>query len=370
MQRLAERLRQRIEREGPISLSEYMAIVLTDPRDGYYMVQDPFGASGDFVTAPEVSQMFGELVGLWCVALWESIGRPQPFAMVELGPGRGTLLSDALRAASLSPGFMEAVEVRLIEASPKLEALQRERLATEAAGVPLAWHRNLGELPESPIVLVANEFFDALPVKQFQLTEVGWAERLVGLAENSGELTFVLGQPSPLNDHRLPEKLRKGRPGDKAEVSPACLALAAEIGRRLAEAPGAALIIDYGHAQSRHTWTLQAMRGHRATDPLKMPGRADLTAHVDFEAISETARGAGAASFGPVEQGDFLKALGITLRADRLKRGAEPERVSAIDDALHRLTAPSEMGAHFKVLALTSPGTAAPAGFEECRDAR
>jgi NADH dehydrogenase [ubiquinone] 1 alpha subcomplex assembly factor 7 len=365
VRKLADLLRRRIEREGPISLSDFMAAALTDPEEGYYTTRDPFGAGGDFVTAPEVSQMFGELIGLWAVAQWQAIGMPSPFALVELGPGRGTLMADALRAARVAPPFLQALDLRLVEASPKLESLQRERLLAVAPDLRASWHRNLGDVPDSPMILIANEFFDALPVKQFQMTDRGWAERLVGLAADSGDFAFVLGPSSPVNALRLPEALRHAVPDEKAEVSPAALALAAEIGRRLAESPGAALIIDYGHPRSTHAWTLQALSKHRGQDPLLDPCEADLTAFVDFETIAATAREAGGEVFGPVGQGSFLKALGIEARAERLARTASPEQKKTVEAALKRLTGPEDMGSHFKVMALAPRGAEAPAGFED-----
>ena len=364
MRRLADLLRRRIAREGPISLSDFMAAAMMDPEEGYYTTHDPFGSRGDFVTAPEVSQMFGELIGLWAVAQWQAIGMPRPFALIELGPGRGTLMADALRAARVSPPFLEALELRLVEASPTLEGLQRERIGSAGPDVSATWHRSLGNVPDEPMILIANEFFDALPIKQFQMTDRGWAERLVGLAANSEDFTFVLGPPSPLNALRLPEGLRQAVPGDKAEVSSAAMAAAAEIGRRLADSPGAALIIDYGQPQSTHAWTLQAVSKHRGQDPLLDPGEADLTAYVDFETIATSAREAGAETFGPIGQGPFLKALGIDARAERLAQTALPEQRKAIDSALKRLIGHEEMGTHFKVLALTHRGAEAPAGFE------
>jgi NADH dehydrogenase [ubiquinone] 1 alpha subcomplex assembly factor 7 len=362
---LSERLRRRIEREGSISLSDYMAAVLTDPAEGYYIKGDPLGAEGDFVTAPEVSQMFGELLGLWSIVLWQALGSPSPFSLVELGPGHGTLMADALRAARLSTAFLAAIDLRLVETSPRLEALQRERIAAVAPGLPACWYGNLGDVPEAPMVLIANEFFDALPIKQFQLTAGGWAERRVGLGPGGEGFCFRLGPASPLNALRLPETSRNARIGQLAEVSPASLAHAAEIGRRLAEHPGVALIIDYGPERSRHGATLQALRRHQPHDPLATPGQADLTAHVDFASLAQAAaEGRGLAVFGPLEQGRFLENLGIEARAERLKDTATKAEAAAVDAALHRLTDRNAMGAHFKVMALAHQAAGIPAGFD------
>jgi NADH dehydrogenase [ubiquinone] 1 alpha subcomplex assembly factor 7 len=364
VRKLAERLRRRIEREGPLSLSDYMASVLTEPQGGYYSERDPLGEAGDFTTAPEISQMFGELLGLWAVAIWESMGRPSPVTLIELGPGRGTLLADALRAQRLAPDFLAALRLALVEASPHLAAIQQRRLADAAPNVPASWYRNLGEVPDGPLVLIANEFFDALPIKQFQMTPRGWAERLVGLAPSQEGFAFHLGPPSALNAERLPRALRGGREGQIAEVSPAALSTIGEVARRVATGPGAALIVDYGPAETTPGPTLQAVRAHRHHDPLCEPGSADLTAHVDFQSLAAAARADGAEVHGPIPQGAFLARLGIAQRAERLSQSASPEVAATVAAALQRLTDPEEMGVLFKALALSPPGSAPPPGFD------
>jgi NADH dehydrogenase [ubiquinone] 1 alpha subcomplex assembly factor 7 len=361
---LAERLRRRIEREGPISLSEYMASVLTEPQGGYYGERDPLGEAGDFTTAPEISQMFGELLGLWALALWESLGRPSPFSLVELGPGRGTLIADALRAQRLVPEFLEALSLNLVEVSPHLMALQKRRIAAAAPDVPAYWHPNLGEVPDGPMVLIANEFFDALPVKQFEMTPDGWAERLVGLSPSGDGFAFGLGPAAPLHTTRLPGALHEARPGQVAEVSAAALSTMSEIARRVAAAPGGALIVDYGPAQTRLGATLQAVRAHRRHDPLNEPGSADLTAHIDFQSLAAAAQECGAAAYGPLPQGEFLARLGIQQRAERLSRDASPKVAATIDAGMRRLTDPNQMGTLFKALALVPPQSAPPPGFD------
>lgn len=366
MSSLTERLIRRIDRGGPISLAEYMGLALTDPAAGYYSTKPPIGGRGDFVTAPEISQMFGELIGLWCVDTWTRLGRPRPFQLVELGPGKGTLLQDALRAARVVPAFLDALSLKLVELSPLLRAEQKARLGP--SGLPLAWHARLEELPASPMILIANEFFDALPIRQFERVGNGWAERLVGLAPDGTTFRFHLGPASPLLAHLLPPALREAGPEDLpdgavVEVSPAGQWVAAEIGRRLAADGGAALIVDYGHTTARSGITLQAVRGHRRWDVLRAPGEADLTAHVDFDSLAAAAAAEGATRLEPVEQGLFLERLGIGARAERLSAQAGPEQAAAIRSAHARLTAPAEMGQLFKVLALCHGAELPLAGF-------
>ncbi len=356
---LARLLGRRIAEAGPISVADFMAEALGHPEHGYYMTRDPLGSAGDFITAPEISQVFGELIGLWCADMWRSRVAPRPAALVELGPGRGTLMADALRATRVLPEFAETLSVHLVETSPALQNMQRRTLAAS----PVRWHRSLQSVPDGPALLVANEFFDALPVHQFELTVDGWRERMIGLAPDGGGLQFIPG-PAPAPDSLLPPDTRAvAQVGDIAEICPAGIALAAEIGRRVAGNGGAALIVDYGHAVSAPGETLQAVRGHRTADPLDAPGEADLTAHVDFAALSRAATDAGAAVYGPVPQGLFLSRLGIAERVERLRRGATPDQVRDIETACHRLIADEEMGTLFKVLAITPSGMPAPPGF-------
>jgi len=366
MTELGERIAARIARLGPISLAEYMAEALTRPAGGYYMAGDPFGAAGDFVTAPEISQMFGELLGLWCADTWQRLGAPEPVLLVELGPGRGTLLADALRAARGVPGFPKALHPHLVEASPALAARQRIALAPHEAtlGREPRWHASLGEVPEGPLLLIANEFFDALPVRQFERRPEGWCERRVALAEDGATLVLAPGPPSPAVAALVPVPLRDSEVGSVVEVSSAAASTAAEIGRRLAAEGGVALIVDYGHDRPRCGATLQALSRHARRDILEAPGSADLTAHVDFSALAEAAESAGASAHGPVPQSGFLEALGIRQRAAALAARADARQAAEIDAALARLTDPAGMGGLFRVLALTAPGLGVPAGFE------
>ncbi|MDP6706949.1 MAG: SAM-dependent methyltransferase [Alphaproteobacteria bacterium] len=355
MSSLAGHLKRLIAANGPIPVSRYMAEALGHPEHGYYARRDPLGADGDFTTAPEISQMFGELIGLWCVEFWQRLGRPASLGLVELGPGRGTLMADALRAARLEPAFLDAVSVHLVETSPALEALQRERLE----GLGACWHRSLETVPEGCLLALANEFFDALPVRQFERGEQGWHERLVA---NGGEaLGFVLS-PTCLAESLLPEAFAGATVGSVVEVAPSRAATMAALAGRIAAHGGAALVIDYGHADSAPGDTLQAVKQHAFHDVLSGPGEADLTAHVDFQALAEAARAAGAEAHGPVPQGDFLTALGIDLRAARLA-AARPERAAEIERARSRLVAVDEMGRLFKALAVTAEGFGPPAGF-------
>jgi len=358
---LARHLAQLIAQTGPIPLSQYMALALGHPEHGYYITRDPLGARGDFITAPEVSQMFGELLGLWIADTWLAQGAPAPFTFAELGPGRGTLMADALRALRALPACRDAARVHFVETSPVLRAAQKQR-------VPDAiWHDRIEDLPQGPLFLIANEFFDALPVAQFVRTERGWCERCVTLAPEStdGAPRFVFAlSPVPLaSDTLLPVAMRDAPLDGIAEISPASQAIAETLAARIAAQGGAALIVDYGHMKSAAGDTLQALRAHAWADPLDAPGEADLTAHVDFEALAAAARRGGAEPHGPVTQAAFLLALGIEARAQALKRRASPAQARDIGLALQRLTAPGQMGSLFKVLALTPPGAPVPAGL-------
>ena len=361
MTALGDRLAARIARLGPITVADYMAEALTHPEDGYYMTGDPFGARGDFVTAPEVSQMFGELIGLWCADTWARMGAPDPVLLVELGPGRGTSMADALRALRVVPDCRAALRPQLVEISPALGARQRETLA--ATGIETSWHERLDQVPEGPLLVIANEFFDALPIRQFERRREGWCERLVGLGPGGKGLAFALGPPSALAQVQIPAALRAAPAGAVVEVSAPGIAIAAEIGRRLAAHGGAALIVDYGHAAPRIGATLQALRRHAVHNVLAEPGSADLTAHVDFAALVQAATEAGARAYGPVDQGELLGALGIDARTEALRGGASPEQATEIEAARRRLTDGAEMGTLFKALALSHPDLGAPTGF-------
>jgi SAM-dependent MidA family methyltransferase len=339
-----------IAHEGPISVERYMRLCLQH----YYATRDPLGAAGDFITAPEISQMFGELIGLWAAEVWHMMGRPNPVRFVELGPGRGTLMADALRAAKLVPAFRESATVHLVETSPTLRERQGQTLSS--SGVRLAWHDRLDEVPPGPAIVVANEFFDALPVRQFVATERGWCERLVGVRDDG----FFFGlDAEPAANLPPPQRL-----GDVLEWPREAMALAAELAGRLAADRGAALIIDYGHWGPAFGDTLQALHAHGFADPLQRPGEADLTTHVDFNRIAAAAEDR-VRVHGPIQQGDFLEALGIRARAAALTARATSAQAAAIGQALDRLTArgPTGMGELFKVLGLSDPALATLPGL-------
>ncbi|WP_417722827.1 class I SAM-dependent methyltransferase [Salipiger sp.] len=353
MTTLNDILRARIAAEGPMTLAEYMAICLLHPVHGYYTTRDPFGRAGDFTTAPEISQMFGELLGLSLAQGWLDQGAPERIVLAELGPGRGTLMDDALRAMRGVPGLIDAVELHLVEASPVLRAEQESRLGTFAP----RWHNGVDTLPEAPLFLIANEFFDALPIRQFIRDGDGWRERVVGLAD--GALAFGLTDRAAQGalEHRLADTAD----GDLVETCAAAQAITADIGRRIAEHGGAALIVDYGSWGSLGD-TFQALRAHQKADPLIGPGYADLTAHVDFAAL---VRDAPCARSGPVPQGVFLERLGITARAQSLARGLGGAALDSHVAAHRRLTHPDEMGSLFKVIGLYPEHAAPPPGLIE-----
>ncbi|MCB1352832.1 MAG: SAM-dependent methyltransferase [Rhodobacteraceae bacterium] len=352
---LAALIRARITEAGPIPLAEYMSWCLGHPEHGYYMTRDPLGAAGDFTTAPEISQMFGELLGAWLARVWLDQGRPSRFVLAELGPGRGTLLCDALRAAGRMPGFREAAALWLVETSPVLRGVQAETLAEAAP----AWASRVEELPEGPLFVLANEFFDALPIRQFQRTDPLWRERRVGLAPDGEGFAFTWARPEA--GPELDQAFGPVPDGAIVETNPVGASIAGWLGARIAAEGGATLVIDYG-AWDGTGDTLQALRAHEPVDPLGDPGCADLTAHVRFRALAEAAGPARA--HGTVAQGVFLERLGITARAQSLARGKSGAAFQSIAAAHRRLTHPAEMGNLFQVLALLPETAAQPPGFE------
>lgn len=346
---LKARLIERISAHGPITVADYMLSCLADSEAGYYATREPFGEKGDFITAPEVSQMFGELIGAFFLQAYEAMGSPNSFQLVEMGPGRGTLMKDLLRMASLRPEFIAAAQLSLVETSARLREIQAKTLANG----PLTprFRNQLADLPPGPLFLVANEFFDALPVHQFVKDANGWHERQVGLSDG-GQLVFGIG-PTRLPDTDLPRTAHFADTGEILETQPASNAIAAEIGNRLARDGGSALVIDYGYTKSAPGDTLQALCNQTFDNVLANPGTADLTAHVNFEALAIAAHGAGAVSFTPLEQGEFLLKLGLLERAGALGSGKSPDVQNTIRDAVERLAAPDQMGRLFKVLALS-----------------
>ena len=351
MTALATLLARRIAMDGPISVADYMADCLLHPVHGYYTTRDPLGVQGDFTTAPEISQMFGELLGLALAQAWQDQGAPSAFTLAELGPGRGTLMADALRATARVPGFHAALRLHLVEASPPLRAAQVARLA---AFTP-TWHDAADTLPEAPLYLLANEFLDALPIRQFLHSLQGWRERMVGLSD--GALAFGLSPTLPCPDPRF----AADPPGTLVELCPVLPAIAAPIAARIATHGGAAIVVDYGGWRSKGD-TLQALRAHAPENPLASPGTADLTAHVDFEALALAL--APLAVSPLLGQGALLQRLGIATRAARLAEGLiGPARQSHLA-ATRRLTHGGEMGTVFKALAARRRGAPPVPGFD------
>ncbi len=359
---LETEIKRLIKSAGPMPVARYMELCLTHPEHGYYVARDPLGREGDFITAPEVSQMFGELIGLWAASVWRAMGEPAPLHLIELGPGRGTLMADALRAMRVVPGLAEAINVHLVEINPLLRDIQRRTLANVDV---LAWHRHLDDVPDGPSIIIANEYFDVLPVHQMVRLADGWHERMVVL-DSTGRLAFGMAPaPVPNFDVLVPPLVRAAPIGAIFEWRPDTEIMT--IATRLRRSGGAALIVDYGHARSDAGDTLQAIVRHSFADPLRDPGFADLTAHVDFSALARAADDMGANVFGPIEQGLFLKRLGIGTRAASLKAKATPAQARDIDNALERLTEGGRggMGSMFKVLAVSHPHLVSLAGMSE-----
>ncbi|GAA3864156.1 class I SAM-dependent methyltransferase [Celeribacter arenosi] len=353
---LSEILARRIAQTGPINLAEYMAECLLHPEHGYYTTRDPLGVDGDFTTAPEVSQMFGELIGLSLAQSWIDQGSPERIVLAEIGPGRGTLMADALRATAGVAGFHDALSLYLVEASPTLQARQAEALASYRP----TWLERAEGLPDDrPLYLVANEFFDALPIRQFTRDGSGWRETQVGL--DDGKLVLGLSTPTPMA--ALTHRLGDTETGDIVEICPAAGPVMAAIARRIVAHGGAGIVIDYGDWRSLGD-TFQALAKHEPVDPLAHPGQVDLTAHVDFEALATEAFTEGAAAH-MITQQMMLARLGIEQRAERLSKGKADDVVAAVGAAFDRLTSPTEMGTLFKALGIGPDDKHLPAGFSK-----
>jgi NADH dehydrogenase [ubiquinone] 1 alpha subcomplex assembly factor 7 len=374
-------LHRLIQVKGAVTIAEFMHCALAG-RHGYYRGTDPFAATnaaaspdkpanvaeigqavqaasaaGDFVTAPEISQMFGELIGLWAVDTWQRLGAPDPFNLVELGPGSGLMMKDALRAARVAPDFLKAKRLHLVEIGDKLRQRQQAALADHAP----CWHAGIETIERLPEIVLANEFLDALPIHQLVMTERGWMERVVTVNER-GALSFGL-QKSGVALAGLRAGHGLAQPGDIAEIGLAPQARMREVAARILQSGGAALFIDYGPGASGLGDSLQAVKAHRTLSPLALPGMADLTAHVDFAALADIARQAGALVFGPSTQGDFLRALGLDLRTEMLAAKSDPATAAILRRQRDRLIDPKQMGTLFKVLAVTGPGTRQLAGW-------
>jgi NADH dehydrogenase [ubiquinone] 1 alpha subcomplex assembly factor 7 len=351
-----------IKTSGPMPVWRYMELCLTHPKYGYYISRDPLGREGDFTTAPEVSQMFGELLGLWAASVWKAIGSPGVLRLIELGPGRGTMMADALRALRVLPPLYQALSIHLVEINPVLREKQKSTLSGARS---IAWHDNIDDVPEGPAVIFANEFFDVLPIHQVVKGETGWHERIVEI-DPSGKLVFGIAQePVPRFEVLLPPLVRAAPVGAVFEWRPDAEIM--KIAARVRDQDGAALIIDYGHLRSDAGDTFQAIARHSFADPLKNPGQADVTAHVDFQALVRAVEDIGARVHGPVPQGDFLKRLGIETRAVTLMAKAGQEVSEDISGALKRLIGGGRggMGSMFKVLAVSEPNLTSLAGFED-----
>jgi NADH dehydrogenase [ubiquinone] 1 alpha subcomplex assembly factor 7 len=361
MSMIGERLRQRIRTGGPLSVANFMTEALFDPQHGYYATKDPIGAGSDFITAPEISQMFGELMGLWIAQSWYDMGQPDPFHLIELGPGRGTMMFDALRAGRAVPGFLEAARISLVEASAALKAVQAQTLGP--SGAQIQWANRLESVPAGPSIIIGNEFLDCLPVRQAIKHDGVWHERMVGLDDdNTDQFVFVLGPALGIDVALIPKRLVDEADDTLVEVRPGDQQLIEAIRLRMAEHPTRALFIDYGPAQSEAGDTLQAIRAHQKMAPLDDPGTADLTARVDFESLLRTAKQHGMLTYGPELQGEFLLKLGMEARAATLSQSA-PEKRSQIARQVWRLTDKDQMGQLFKLVCLDSETLPQPPGF-------
>lgn len=354
MTRLGRRLIAQIARSGPMPVADYMTQCLLDPQHGYYTNVQPFGAHGDFVTAPDVSQMFGELLGLCLAQSWIDQGSPKPFILAELGPGRGTLMADLLRAAAFVPGFTDAARVWLVEASLPMRAHQMETLASNNVN----WADTVNGIPDGPLFLIANEFFDCMPIRQYRKTGAGWQEQMIGAKD--GELGFVLGAALP--PQAVPDWAKDLPPGAVIETSAASAAIAGDIARRISQHGGTAIIVDYGDWNSSGD-TLQAVKAHRKIGPLEKPGQSDLTAHVNFAELAHAAK-LHVTVTPMIPQGELLLRLGIRQRAEALSKNCGPGTLKAHAAAFRRLTHADEMGQLFKVIAFYPTDATPPPGFQ------
>ncbi len=349
---LASKLKEQIRRNGPISVAAFFRACLQDPEHGYYVTRNAIGAEGDFITSPEISQVFGELLGLWSAVVWQQMGSPDKVNLIELGPGRGTLMSDALRATSHVPTLSKALSVHLVETSKPLAEAQRRALQTRASA--MTWHNNIETVPKGPAIILANEFLDALPVNQCVFQKGEWLARTIGLNTDGG-FVFVTGETA--SDASHPQSLTQPTPppkdGDVFEHQTGARALLQALARSRDGNPWACLFVDYGHTEARMGDTMQGVKQHRHVSPFETPGETDLTIEVDFEQLARTCRDLGLAVDGPITQAEFLGRLGIIERASKLMH-SNPEKAADIEASVARLMAPGGMGTRFKVLGVRS----------------
>ena len=363
---LLSEIKRLISCAGPMPVWRYMELCLMHPEHGYYISRDPLGREGDFITAPEVSQMFGELLGLWAASAWKAMGEPSMLRLIELGPGRGTMMADALRALRVLPPLYQALHVHMVEVNPVLREKQKAMLSSVHN---ITWHDNIDAVPGGPCIILANEYFDVLPIHQAVKRETGWHERVIELDDN-GTLVFgTASDPIPRFEMLLPPLVGLAPVGAVFEWRPDAEIM--KLAMRVRDQKGAALIVDYGHMRSDAGDTLQAIAQHTFADPLTAPGQTDLTAHVDFQALARAAEDIGARAHGPVTQGEFLQRLGIETRANTLMQNAPPEVYDDILEALKRLTDTGRggMGSMFKVLGISDPSLTSLAGLSDMRQA-
>ncbi|MDH5188256.1 MAG: SAM-dependent methyltransferase [Rhodospirillaceae bacterium] len=361
MTALQDIIKNEIENDGPITISRYMELALAHPEFGYYMKQDPFGEDGDFITAPEITQMFGEIIGIWAAVVWQGMGGPENINLVELGPGRGTLMADCTRAASALEAFEDALRITFVETSPVLREMQKKNLLSPEIRMP-AWRDSFDEVNDGPLIVIANEFFDALPIDQYEKSTIGWHVRVIDWDDEAGALIYAPAEKGKKLDDEsiIPPDLRNAPVGAIFEHSPMGEKIISSIAQRISKFGGAALIIDYGHIERGIGDTLQAIKNHSYFDALADPGNVDITAHVDFATLGDVAQKLGVNVMGPVPQGAFLARLGLRQRADRLMLNASAQQVEEIEEAYARLVEAEQMGTLFKVMCLASPGLGVP----------
>ena len=375
---LTEHLKSKILNSGPISLEDYMNICLSDPEHGYYTNKDPLGKEGDFITSPEISQIFGELIGLWSCEIWNSMQQPSNIHLVELGPGRGTLMADALRAIKIIPEYYKAIHIHFLETSPVLKSLQKEKLSP--LDINVSWHEEISTLPEGPKILIANEFFDALPIKQFQQIGENWFERYIDLnpeitSENKSIFNFTLSSSSVSEANNICKQLRinqnkvsKEESENIFEYRVNCIKLIQKIANQEKNFPLSLLIIDYGHAESGFGDTLQAVKNHQYFNPLIEPGNADLTTQVDFDQLKKSAENCNLICYGPIPQGQFLLMLGLQERLNSLLKKNNSSQYEQLKTGTLRLVDPNQMGLLFKVMVIMSKDLPTPFPFNAYND--